>query len=489
MNGTSCAIYIRKSREDKDREAHRLEVQRRQLPEYALSRGWKPVIYDDGYASASKNNLHNLKERSRMETDIRAGRIQIVLCLEFQRLSRDDTMEDYARFIGLCRDHGVKLATPSQIIDPCQTNEWLLSVLTGTLSAAEMQVLKTRMAEGRDQARRKGKFLGGVCPPPYIYDKSMERPVIDPARLEEMKRLWKMAETESAASIAFALSMPLIAVRRAISDERLLFYQAKRYDPATGELLDCAWDPAMTPEQSERIRAARKLRSNLKKGKRESASLLTNLALVFCGYCGRSIKVWNNSRLRVDGSRLDYYGCQGKGRGGQCERSRLIPQPVIDQAIKKNILNTLARLKEIKKQIDGHGAGDSKEDIRLLDAAISQEEGKKRRLITAITDGILTMADAKEKVAEVNSRIADLNLQKTTLARAKTEIQWDLLTEASHVFSSLDHGDLRKFLQLCLKRIDVYHGHMILHYTFPRKPGDNTAKINIPPSNQGKRKI
>jgi DNA invertase Pin-like site-specific DNA recombinase len=31
----TCAIYIRKSREEKDKPAHRLTVQRQQLPDYA----------------------------------------------------------------------------------------------------------------------------------------------------------------------------------------------------------------------------------------------------------------------------------------------------------------------------------------------------------------------------------------------------------------------------------------------------------------------
>lgn len=35
----NAAIYIRKSREDKDKHAHRLTVQREQLPAHALAQG------------------------------------------------------------------------------------------------------------------------------------------------------------------------------------------------------------------------------------------------------------------------------------------------------------------------------------------------------------------------------------------------------------------------------------------------------------------
>lgn len=86
----NCAIYLRKSRKDKDKHAHRLIVQREQLPAYAIAQGWQPVIYDDGHASAARGKADDLKERARLEGDIRAGKINIILTIELSRLSRDD---------------------------------------------------------------------------------------------------------------------------------------------------------------------------------------------------------------------------------------------------------------------------------------------------------------------------------------------------------------------------------------------------------------
>lgn len=41
MKPLNAAIYIRKSRKDKDKFRYHLALQREQLPAYALSQGWR----------------------------------------------------------------------------------------------------------------------------------------------------------------------------------------------------------------------------------------------------------------------------------------------------------------------------------------------------------------------------------------------------------------------------------------------------------------
>ena len=93
-------------------------------------------ICDDGHTSA--------------ERDIRAGRIQVVLCIELARLSRDESLQDYVAWLHLCSEHGVKLAISSRILDPSQHSDWMLLLMEGGSSSVEMKVLRARMAEGRD---------------------------------------------------------------------------------------------------------------------------------------------------------------------------------------------------------------------------------------------------------------------------------------------------------------------------------------------------
>jgi len=485
---TTCAIYIRKSREDKDKPSQRLTVQREQLPAHAKAQGWQCAIYDDGHASAAKGKVEDLQQRARLENDIRAGKIDVLLCIELSRLSRDDTLQDYIAWLTLCSNHKVKLATPSRILDPAQHSDWMLLLMEGGFSSVEMKVLQGRMKDGRDQAYREGKFLGGVCPPPYVYDKGQGRPVIDQHQLAECQHIWTMAETNSARAIAQQLGKAEITIRRILSDDRLQFCRAERTDETTGETIKCDWEPCLTSDQAMRIREARSTRSNLKKGKREISSLLSNLGIMYCGYCGRTLKTWHNSRVRADGSRLDYYGCQAKDSRSACDKARLIAQSLLDHAVVSNIFNTLADIDELKASWEAQQS----KSIDGIDWVIKEErkaQDKKRRLITAISNGIIELADAKQEMDAVKNRLEYLQQQKDTiLNQSAAAPDWESLGLDDNIYYMMAKPEQREFISQIIDRIDVYNMHAIITYKFPRNTsGDTKSKINLPASQRGSR--
>ncbi|MHB1051363.1 MAG: recombinase family protein [Bacteroidota bacterium] len=488
---TTAAIYIRKSREDKDKPSQRLTVQREQLPAHATANGWAISIYDDGHASAAQGKTESLKERARLEADIRAGRINIILTIELSRLSRDDTMQDYIAWLTLCADYRVKLATMSRILDPAQHSDWMLLLMEGGFSSVEMKVLQGRMKEGRDEAYRTGKFLGGGSPPPYVLDKTQGRLVIDPELLEQMAQIWTMAETMSARAISIETGKPEIFIRRSLADDRLQFYQAIRPDQQTGEPITCDWEPVMTAATAKRIQAARRVRATDKGGtKREFGALLSNLQLVFCGYCGRTVKTWANTRTRKDGTCLNYYGCQTKDTRNKCDRARLVAQDVIDSAVITNLFNTLDALDELK-QIweDQHNKGNSGEDLSNHIADMKKAQEKKRRLISAITNGVMDLADAKEAMDEIKAKIETLErLRDEAVDSIRNPPDWGSIDLPREDFDALDKISQRIILRLAIERIDLYNMHMIITYKFPRRAdGTTTAKINLPPMHRGKR--
>lgn len=216
----NCAIYIRKSRKDKSKPAHRLNVQRQQLPAYAKAQGWQPIVYDDGHASAARGKTEDLKQRSRLEADIRDGKINIILTIELSRLSRDDSMQDYTAWLHLCSQHQIKLATMSRTLDPAQHSDWMLLLMEGGFSSVEMKMLQARMKEGRAEAFRAGKYLSGNPPLPYVYDKQLGGLRIDQDQLKEAETILTMAETMSVHRIVKKTGKPEITIRRMISDDR-----------------------------------------------------------------------------------------------------------------------------------------------------------------------------------------------------------------------------------------------------------------------------
>lgn len=476
----NAAIYIRKSREDGDKQGYRLTVQREQLPAYSQAQGWQATIYDDGHASAARGKAEQLPERARLEADIKAGLVDVILVIELSRLSRDDTMQDYVGWLTMCADHKVKLATLSRILDPSQNSDWMLLLMEGGFSSVEMKVLTQRMKEGRDQAFAAGKFLGGTPPKPYIYDKALSRPVIDTEQLEAMEILWTMAETMSAKAVAERLELPEIAVRRAISDDRLLFYQAMRIDKDNGEIISCDWQPVMSATRAGRIKSKR--RTRMTNGvRRDAAGLLSALGIMYCGYCGRTAKSWWNSKTRLDGSRLDYYACVTKNKAGSCPKSRMISHQVVNDKVVGNILSTLSSADQLREYWQ---AGKAPLTSKRLDADILEEirseEQKKSNLVKAITAGVLDFADARTEMERIKGRISELQNTMETAAAPPEEPDWDNLILTREEWNELDFVSHRTIISAVISRITIFNTYAIINYMFPRtKSGRNEARINL----------
>lgn len=485
---TTCAIYIRKSREDKDKPSQRLQVQREQLPTHATAQGWAWSVYDDGHASAAQGKTESLKERARLESDIRAGKINIILTIELTRLSRDDSLQDYVAWLDLCSRHNVKLATMTRMLDPGQNSDWMLLLMEGGFSSIEMRVLKTRMNEGWQQAWQKGKWLGGTPPPPYTYDLANSRPVIDPAQLPLMQQIWQMAETMSAKAITEQLGLPQSFVRRSISDERLLIFQAKRIDPDSLQALPCDWEPCLNAEQAARISTGRRTRKSGTGLRAAYASLLSAMNILYCGYCGATAKTWQGNKTN-SGRWPSYYGCQKKN-GHTCLRSRMIKQEILNKLVIENLINTLDGIDHLKQcWMALQGGGDPGQQLADLVKQERVEESKKKRLITAISEGVLEFAEAKAKISEINASIQGIaSARDNLIQRQIAHFDFDSISITRDEFNNMDTGEQREIIQAAIQRIDLHHSYAVITYHFPRTiEGDCASRINLPPAEKPKK--
>jgi site-specific DNA recombinase len=483
------AVYVRKSRKDHGKANYRLDFQRQDLPLHAASKNWQVEIYDDGHASAAKDELCKLSARNRLEQDIRAGKIDVVLVVELSRLSRDESMEDFVAWLALCAKHGVVLATPGRILNPAVPSEWMMLLMEGGFSSVEMKVLKGRMRQGREKAHRSGVWLGGTPFRPYTYDEDLRKIVVDQEDLMLMQKVWSLIETHSAQAVAKQLGLPVITVRRAISDHYLLLYQAKRIHPDTGELINCQWPAVMTAEQADRIRAARKTRTT-NDVRRRFAALLTGLKLLKCGYCGLVVKTWRNSKTRKDGSRSDYYGCHQKSGKDACAKSRMIPQRVLDEKVITNVFGTLGCLDQLMRAWQL-----SQEDFDLsgrLNELQVAEGGllkKRENLVSAVAAGLLTFDEIKAQKSEIDAELALIQEERVSApARVPCTPDWGALTLKKEEFDLLDQIDQRRFLRAVLEEITVYHDYALLKYRFPRaEDGSRVSRIHIPPPRRGRK--
>lgn len=473
---TTAAIYIRKSREDKDRQAHRLTVQRQQLPAHALAQGWTVEIYDDGFASAARGKTADLSQRARLQADISAGKIDIILCLELSRLSRDDSLQDYVAWLHLCGQYRVKLATPTRILDPAQNSDWMLLLMEGGFSSVEMRTLTARMLEGREQARSVGKFLGGAIPWPYLHSRELKQPIIDPEQLPRFRHALEMLHTHSIVHISRVLDLPRSRLNRIYHEERILFYLAQRI--IDDKTISCDWPPVITPNEAADLRTLRKRLQDHSRRPDRPGGLLSGMGIFFCGECGGRIQ----SGSYKTSHRRGYYYCAANQHRTTCHASRKILRDHVDPYVIDHLLTIPERLAEIKTYWQqNQNRSEYGKDLHQIETEIDTLRQKIARLIDAIADGVISSQEARDKRAELDAAI---NTLKGKSQKIRSEIitpAWDDFVLTREDWPLLTHNEQREYIASIIDHLTMTHDHIAITYRFPLDlTARTTEKIRLP---------
>jgi Resolvase, N terminal domain/Recombinase zinc beta ribbon domain/Recombinase len=112
----------------------------------------------------------------RLVAEVGLGNVGLVLGVEMSRLAR--SCRDWHQLLEICALFDTLIADTDGVYDPAQFNDRLLLGLKGTMSEAELHILKARMLEGRRAKARRGE-LGKSVPMGYLRRPSGEV-VLDP---------------------------------------------------------------------------------------------------------------------------------------------------------------------------------------------------------------------------------------------------------------------------------------------------------------------
>jgi DNA invertase Pin-like site-specific DNA recombinase len=130
------------------------------LRQHAVSLGWpldRVVVIDTdlGQSGASAADRAGFQ---RLVTEVSLGRAGIVLGLEVSRLARNSM--DWHRLLEICALSDTLILDEDGVYDPAHFNDRLLLGLKGTMSEAELHVLRARLQGGiRNKARRGELFV------------------------------------------------------------------------------------------------------------------------------------------------------------------------------------------------------------------------------------------------------------------------------------------------------------------------------------------
>ncbi len=174
----SACLYVRQStlrqvHENCESTARQYDLKRR-----AQALGWTTdqiiVIDEDlGLSGATATDRNGFQ---RLEAEVGLGRVGVVMGLEVSRLARNST--DWHRLLEICALADTLILDEDGIYDPSHFNDRLLLGLKGTMSEAELHLLRARLLGGQLNKARRGELW--MKPPlGFVYDDS-GRIVFDP---------------------------------------------------------------------------------------------------------------------------------------------------------------------------------------------------------------------------------------------------------------------------------------------------------------------
>ncbi len=183
-----AVVYIRQStvqQMQQHRESTRLQYG---LVARAQALGWPPeriiVIDDDLGKSASTASSRSGFQR--LVAEVSLGHVGFILGIEMSRLAR--TNVDWHRLLEVCALFRTLIADLDGIYDPNHYNDRLLLGLKGTMSEAELHILKQRLYQGCLNKARRGE-LAFALPIGYVWGPEQEIQFDPDEQVQEVVRL------------------------------------------------------------------------------------------------------------------------------------------------------------------------------------------------------------------------------------------------------------------------------------------------------------
>lgn len=379
-----AVVYVRQSSTTQVERNRESTARQYQLAERAATLGWArdQVTVIDEDLGVSGSGLAERTGFARMTAEVALGHVGIVLGLEVSRLARNNA--DWYRLLDLCGVTHTLIGDADGIYHPGLFNDRLVLGLKGTMSEAELHVLRARLLGGiRNKAARgelhrglpvglvRGEADGEVLLHPDESVRAAIHAVFERfAEMGSARRVWLWFRSQS---LRFPLQSNTLQDIRWVAPTYTKIHevltnpsyagvyvygrtQQTRYIDESGRLRKrirqrprSEWPvfirnhhdgfidwPTFEANQRRLAQNTRPRPHHSGGAVREGAALLQGIAL--CGHCGRRLAVHYSGRYSAPG-----YHCAGKnivnGRGEYCLN---VGGVQIDAAVAEAFLAALA---------------------------------------------------------------------------------------------------------------------------------------------------
>jgi len=181
------AIYTRIST-DEDRQPFSLGAQAERLEAYARSQdAWRIVRRFTDQASGATLNRPGLRQAL---SEAGAGVYELLLVYRVDRLSRN--VRQLAEITENLDRSGVALRSATEPFDTSTAAGKMMLQMLAVFAEFERTTIVERITAGMERAASEGRWIVGSTPFGYIRDRDRKQIVPDPARVEVVRRIYRM---------------------------------------------------------------------------------------------------------------------------------------------------------------------------------------------------------------------------------------------------------------------------------------------------------
>src|SRR5690242_6950800 len=154
-----AVIYVRQSSPKQVRLNTESQRNQRALVERAKSLGWQEarIVVLDADLGQSATSTEGRDDFTQLAADLALGHVGIIFGWEVSRLARNNA--DWYHLLDLAAIVGALIADIEGVYDPRSYNDRLLLGLKGTMSEAELHMMRQRLDAGRLSKVERGEYV------------------------------------------------------------------------------------------------------------------------------------------------------------------------------------------------------------------------------------------------------------------------------------------------------------------------------------------
>jgi len=335
MNVDMVIMYLRKSREDLEREKQTredtLQAHRERLSEFLLSRDLKWIERSEvktGDTIAGRPMFQKV-----LKEDIPSGKYHAICVTEISRLGRGD-MEDAGRIYKTIIRYNIKIITPHKEYDPENPSDLRQIRFELFLSREEYEMIRERLYQAREQRAKKGYAANYIVT--LGYEQNRGKVIEIPEESALVREIFEMrAENMSYYEIAEVLNSRGLLTKRGTkwhhTTIRKILHNQRYIGKAKwrGQYYESQAPVLVSIELWNKVhQEIQPVRSVQRRFPRQDSPYLVEL---YCGECGRRMYgewVVVHKHL-VSGRRKNYndygiYNCIGRKHIPKCQHQERI---------------------------------------------------------------------------------------------------------------------------------------------------------------------